>query len=366
MDALRYFIIPLTTASGVAGFLLGGPYVWLGFLTFPLLLALDVALPDDLEPRKPGIGGMADLALHLQLPLLITLFAAFAYSVKSGINPIVGADTSPMQLAGSIFSLVWLSAVPTLPVAHELMHRRHWLPRFLSKLLGTFYGDPNRDIAHVITHHIHLDTAKDSDTPRRGQTIYSFVFQATVGAYRDTWEMEREILIRRGFSPWNWRNRMWLQAGLLLAVPLAVGLGGGIAAGLVTVAVMAITKLVLEGFNYFQHYGLIRVEGAPVEFHHAWNHLGAIARPLGAEITNHINHHLDGHTPFYALKPEPNAPRMPSLFLCFVAGLFPPVWTRFIAQPRLKAWDLRFASPEERKLAAEANRRAGWPQWAAD
>ena len=30
---------------------------------------------------------------------------------------------------------------------------------------------------------------------------------------------------------------------------------------------------------------------------------------------------------------------MPSLFLCFATGLIPPVWFRYIAQPRLKDWD---------------------------
>jgi len=34
--------------------------------------------------------------------------------------------------------------------------------------------------------------------------------------------------------------------------------------------------------------------------------------------------------------------------------------------PRLKNWDLNFASPAERVLAREANRRAGWPDWLAE
>lgn len=127
---------------------------------------------------------------------------------------------------------------------------------------------------------------------------------------------------------------------------------------------MFFAKMFVEGFNYFQHYGLLRVEGVPIAKHHAWNHLGMIVRPIGVEITNHINHHLDGHIPFYELQPEPKAPQMPSLFLCFLCGLVPPVWHRFIAQPRLKDWDLHFASPSERKLAMAANAQAGWPAWA--
>ncbi len=362
MDSLRYFIIPATTAVGVLGFLLGGQYVWLGIGTFAVLLVFDVLLPRDIKPRQ-AIAVVVDSALYLQLPLLIGLYAAFAYSVAVGANGIVGAPGATSQLVGSLLSLVWLSAVPTLPVAHELMHRRHPFPRFVAKLLSTFYGDTNRDIAHVMTHHIHLDTALDSDTPRRGQTIYSFMLQATAGAYRDTWETEAQTLRRQGFSPWNWRNHLWMQLALQSAVPLLVGAFAGVAAGVTTLAAMFLSKMLLEAFNYFQHYGLLRVEGAAIEKHHAWNHLGMIARPLGAEITNHINHHLNGDTPFYALKPEPDAPQMPSLFLCFLAGIIPPLWFKFIAKPRLEDWDKRFASPQERELARQANTEAGWPQW---
>lgn len=197
----------------------------------------------------------------------------------------------------------------------------------------------------------------------RGETIYSFAFRATWGAYKDAAEGEAERLRRQGHSVWHWGNRMYQQVGLLALVPLASYLFGGVGAMLLALGALFFSKLLLEGFNYFQHYGLVRVEGSSIQRHHAWNHLGAIARPLGVEITNHINHHIDGYTRFYDLKPEPQMPQMPSLFLCFALGLIPPLWFRFIAKPRLKDWDERFASPAEKKLAMEANAGAGWPQW---
>ena len=54
---------------------------------------------------------------------------------------------------------------------------------------------------------------------------------------------------------------------------------------------------------------------------------------------------------------------MPSLFLCFMTGLIPPVWFKFIAKPALKEWDNKYASPAEQKLARDANAKAGWEQW---
>lgn len=362
MDTLRYYLVPLTTLVGVIGFGLGGGYVWLGLATFPVLLVLDIVLPPDLAPRQIAMPALADLPLYLHAVLMVALYGTFLYAVTSGSNVLSGTGAG-WQIAGSVLSITWLSAVPTLPVTHELMHRRHWFPRRVAQFLGAFHGDPNRDISHVMTHHLFLDTEHDADTPRRGEILYAFVYRATRGSYVDAVRSEAVALRRHGLSPWNWRNRSYQQVVLLLALPAACWVLGGIMAMVVCALSMIASKALIEAFNYFQHYGLVRVDGAPVLKHHAWNHLGRIVRPLGLEITNHINHHLDGHTKFYALRPEPDAPQMPSLFLCLFLGLIPPLWFRLVAKPRLKAWDRDFASPAERRLAMAANARAGWPQW---
>jgi hypothetical protein len=344
----------------VVGFYYGGGWVWLGAATFPVLLVLDVVLPNDYSVRKVN-PFWADLTQYLQLPLMVALYGFLIVSVREGRVDLA----EPLHLLGTAISLIWLSAVPTLPVAHELLHRRHWLPRRMAQLLCTFFGDPNRDIAHVNTHHLHLDTPLDSDTPYRGQTVYSFVISATVGSVKDAMKIESETLRRQGKSPWHLSNKTYQYVLLLLALPVVVGYLGGPALGVVTAVSMALCKLFLEGLNYFQHYGLVREVGKPICLHHTWNHLGMIVRPVGCEITNHINHHLDGYTRFYDLRPEKDAPQMPSLFVCFLLGLVPPLWHNLVAKPRLKDWDLRYATPDEQKLAMEANKKAGWPLWAA-
>lgn len=334
--------------------------MWAGAETFPVLMVFDLVLPADHAPRRIVSPILVDLPLYLHLPMMLLLYAAFAVSVLSGGNPLSGAEGTVWQLLGSIASIAWLSSVPTLPVSHEFWHRRHWLPRFIAKVLDTFYGDPTRATAHIITHHIHLDTPADTDTPYRGQNVYSFVWQAGSSAYLDAFRAEREMLQKRGLSPWNWRNGTYFAILLFLSVPLTMGLVAGPLAALVALVSMMIARFLVEIFNYTQHYGLIRIEGGPVELRHAWNHLGMIVRPLGVEITNHINHHLDSYTQFYRLQPEKDAPQMPSIFVCFLFALVPPLWNRFIARPRLQDWDRRFASPAELELAVAANARAGW------
>ena len=56
-------------------------------------------------------------------------------------------------------------------------------------------------------------------------------------------------------------------------------------------------------------------------------------------------------------------PQMPSIFLC---GLIPPLWFKYIAKPKLKEWDLNYATASEKELARAANKEAGWPDWLAD
>jgi toluene methyl-monooxygenase len=362
MDYLRYYLVPLTTFCGALGFILGGGWVWLGAATFPVLLVLDILLPRDFAPRKISNRALADVPLYLHVGLMVTMYVAFVLSIAIGTNPIAGPD-AVSQIAGSMLSLIWLSAVPTVPVSHELLHRRHWFPRRAAQLLNSFFGDPNRDIGHIRTHHIHLDTHGDSDTPVRGETMYAFALRATIGSYRDAFRSECDRLHRTRRSSWHWSNRTYQQIGLLAVQPALAYVFAGVGAALVYAAVLVCTKFLLEGFNYFQHYGLVRVEGGPVNKHHAWNHMGVISRALGLEITNHINHHMDSYTRYYDLQPEPDAPQMPSLFLCFALSLVPPLWFRMIIMPLLRDWDERYASPQERELARAENAHAGWPQW---
>jgi len=363
-DYLRYYIVTLTALTGVAGFYLGGNWVWLGIGTFPVLMFFDVVLPPDTKPRNIKNPLLADIPLYLHVPLMFLMYGFFAFDVASA-KAVYAVDGSVLwgQAIGSLLSLAWISAVPTLPISHELMHRPHWFPRLCNKILNVFYMDTNRDTGHLITHHIYLDTPLDADTPARGQKIYPFLIQATKGAYVDSIKAEAEGMVKRGLSPWNWRNKTYLQVITLAGLPLIVGYFGGALAGIITVITMFLAKMIVEGFNYLQHYGLVRVVGSKVQLHHAWNHLGAIVRPLGVEITNHINHHREGATLFHELRPEPEGAQMPSIFICFIAALFPSVWFKYIAMPRLEAWDKKLTSEEEKKLAMEANRKAGWPLW---
>jgi p-cymene methyl-monooxygenase len=357
MDVFRYYLGFICQLIGIGGIVVGGPWAWAGVAQLPIFAALDPLLGDDLRERKaPRNEALMDIPLVLCAVFGPITLAVLAWKVGQG-------GLGAFELLGMIASGAWLALVPVVPAAHELYHKRSpW-----KYALGTYtqfpYMDCTRSAAHMMSHHIHVGTPKDADTPIRGENMYSFILRTIPENYRELYNLEKEALAKRGLSVWAWQGRFTKAIVAYLAflgVLLVVGGPAGLAAGF---AATLIARLWVEAFNYLQHVGLIRVPGEPIEPRHVWNHLGTVTRVAAFEITNHCDHHQDAYVPYYKMRPDEDGPRMPNAFLCFLAAVFPPLWKRSILWPRLKDWDLHHASPAERALAREANRKAGWPDW---
>lgn len=364
MDNLRYYFANLLTATGIAGFLLGGGYVWLGAATILVVLFGDLLLGPDERPRRAEPSALTDIPLYLHVLLTVGLYLAMAWRLGQGL-PTHNAAGLVALLAGATLSLGWLSAIPNVPVAHELGHRHEALPQFLADLLAVFFGDPSRWVSHNLGHHIKVSTADDTDTPRRGESVYRFVWRASRGALHEALAAERTRLERSDRGRWSLHHRLLRGMVMMVVIALPVAALGGTGALALAVAGVVMAKVITEGLNYLQHYGLIRIPGSPVEDRHAWNHLWTATRAVAVEITTHSQHHQDSDVTFTRLEPRTAAPQMPGAALCFILAFIPPLWERYIAKPRLRDWDLRHASSAEQALAREANRRAGWPDWLA-
>jgi alkane 1-monooxygenase len=219
------------------------------------------------------------------------------------------------------------------------------------------------DLYHVHGHHPLVGTLDDSDTPRRGQTVYGFVYSSLFHGTLVAYGIEKARLAKLGHGPLWWRGRVF-QALVSVAVWVSIFCYlAGPMGSVYLVATVAVTFLVLGGFNYTQHYGIVRVPGSPILPHHSWNHLNTFSRAITFEISNHSEHHLDPDKFYELLKTYPEAPQMPSMVLCFLASFVPPVWEKKIAKPLLQHWDTHYANPAEQRLAMAENARAGWPQW---
>jgi toluene methyl-monooxygenase len=78
MDYLRYYLNCLLPLAAIAGFVLGGHWVWLGIGTLPLLILADALSPQDYAPRRIANGALADVVIYVQMLLVLGTFVAFA------------------------------------------------------------------------------------------------------------------------------------------------------------------------------------------------------------------------------------------------------------------------------------------------
>ncbi|MDB5987888.1 MAG: monooxygenase [Nevskia sp.] len=355
-DYLKYWTPVLVLATAFAGIILGGDWVWLGILTFPTLAVLDSMFPRDYGVRKMTNARLANIPIWLCAVGPVALYVAFAWRISH-------EDLTGWQIFGGILSVAWMGVIPLIPAAHELYHMRGALPRTVGRYSHLCILDCTRDIGHVVGHHIDVATPDDGDTAARGVSLYAFTPKAVIESTKYALNMEARALRKKGLSPWNFRHRAYraILAQILFQTLLFVV--GGWKAVVFALCAMTISRFWVESFNYFQHYGVIRVKGAPIGRRHLWNHLGWFSRTVAFEITNHADHHLNSYQVYYKLVPHKEAIPMPSVFVCFLSALFPPLWHEAIIKPALKRWDLEFATAEERVLAAKQNEAAGWPDW---
>lgn len=359
MDYLKYWTPVGVVGLAFLGFFLGGDWVWLGIVTFPALAVLDSVFPRDYGVRKMNNRTLANIPIWLCCVGPVMLYFAFAWRLSV-------EELSGWQMVGGVLSVAWMGVIPLVPAAHELYHMRNPIARTVGRYGHLCIFDCTRDIGHVVGHHIDVATPEDGDTAVRGTNLYKFTGNAVIESTLYALNMEAAALRKKGLSPWHISHRVW-RALLALVIfhSLLFLVGGWVAVGC-GLAAQLVSRFWVESFNYFQHYGVIRVKGAPIGRRHLWNHLGWFSRTCGFEITNHADHHLNSYQVYYKLVPHKEAIPMPSVFVCFLAALIPPLWHETIAKPALKRWDAEFATAEERAIAAEQNRKAGWPDWQND
>lgn len=357
MDYLRYYIPVMVQFSAIAGFWVGGEGIWVGIISLPLFGLVDSVLPNDMRPRRVYNKGLADIPVWLCSLLTPILYLVAAAWVQRS------PDISTTQYMGAVLSLAWMSVIPLVPATHELYHQRGAFRRFVGRYCQVSYFDCTREIAHVVGHHIHVASVRDGDTAKRGTSLYKFTVNAVLVSTKESLRTECDSLEKQGFGRWSIRHRLWKAILAQVIFQSAIFLIGGWRANVVALAGMIGARFWVESFNYFQHYGLIRLEGAPIARRHVWNHLKPLSRIMGFEITNHADHHTNSYAAYHELVPDRQWIAMPSVFVCFFTALIPPIWHEMIIKPALKRWDNEMATPEERRLARAQNEAAGWPDW---
>lgn len=357
LDYFKYLLSPALLAVHIWGMWQGGSTTWLGLALLLSVLAVDMLLPLDFSQRDQRAAWLYDTQVTVTLAGGFTQVLCFAWLVGTGHFATTGS------FAGAFLGTTLFGFVVAAPAVHELMHRKSPLMHLLGRAGLWLIYDPWREITHVVTHHLKVATPDDPDTARRGEAIYPYLVRSFGGQFKDALHLEREMWTKRGRAWWHPMNH-WVGAALGLAAFTAVlQQVGGWSGALWAIATMLLgPRLLLEFFNYVNHYGLVTDTPGVFQRRHTWNHLTPFVRILALEITNHAGHHEDPYKPFYRLQPDRDGPKQPHFLLCVASALVPPLWFAII-KPRLRDWDERFASPRERELARRANRDAGWEDW---
>ena len=233
--------------------------------------------------------------------------------------------------------------------AHELMHQRTKLERWLGDLLMASVLYSHFRSEHLLVHHIHVGTPKDPVSARYNEGFHRFFLrvlrQSPVSAFR----AEKAMLARKGL-PWHHPSnpfwRYWaLQAGMLA---LALILGGW--EGLMWLIVQAFFAIsFLELTNYVEHYGLTRkhLENGRYEHvqpHHSWNASHRVTNWLLINLQRHSDHHYKPSRRFPLLQTytDAEAPQLPFGYpVMTLMALVPPLW-RARMNPRVRAWRARY------------------------
>jgi len=372
---LKYFIFHAVGLFTIASILAGGTYVVAGVLLVIAFYILgDLLLGDDTSTPKFEHPMILTVQLWLSLPLLTMVMFTMVWSVSPGdplgygalITQLSGYDVLAAREAIPTIGYVLMFVLSGLLIAimgtatgHELTHRT-WDP--VSMLIGrwllAYSFDTAFSVEHVYGHHRYVSTINDPATAPRGRNVYSHIITSGIKSNIGAWTLEKERLARRGLPVFSHHNNVLRGQLMTLALLVAAWfMGGWVAVGFFTACGLW-GKAVLEIVNYMEHYGMVRNPETPVQPRHSWNTNKRITSWSMFNLSRHSHHHAQGEVPFHELQPYPDAPMMIGGYLTTVAvALIPPLWFRLMA-PKVADWDKRYATAEERVLAAEADARA--------
>ena len=326
---------------------LGGPW----FLLIPLAAwwlmgALDLMIglySENADPLTPDRDlGLYRLVTLIWAPVQIVMIFALIWYVENA------AALRGGEKAGLFFAVGVLTGTVGITYAHELMHQRNRLERWLADILLASVLYSHFRSEHLLVHHRHVGTPADAVTARYNEGFHRFfprvLRQSAVSAFR----AEAKMLARKALPWWHRSNPYWRYAMLQgLCLLAAFGLGGWTGVGLFALqAFVAIWQL--ELVNYIEHYGLTRKylgdgKYERVHPHHSWNASHRVSNWLLINLQRHSDHHVkpDRRYPLLQTYEDEVAPQLPHGYsLMTIAALIPPVW-KHVMNPRVKAWRAR-------------------------
>jgi alkane 1-monooxygenase len=282
-------------------------------LVWALSLAA-IAVADEMLPRVAG-GLRSDAAPMVWLADVVALLqiANFALFVRRVSAWGISADAAIAVLlvgVGSAFS--------SMISAHELIHRRSWIVRWLGRvLLWTVLYD-HFFTEHLRGHHRTVGTAQDVLTARRGETFVRYFARSWPGEIRSAWRIAVNRSASRSAIFALAANEVAHGVAGELALLTVIGLYGGPAAIALVVAQAMLAHVLVGAVNYFEHWGILRT-GGKAGAADAWDSIAPLSHYALLGLSFHADHHIRASRPFDRLELHAESPKLPHGYFAMVA-----------------------------------------------
>ncbi len=227
-----------------------------------------------------------------------------------------------------------------ITTAHELIHRSNIKMRGIgiTLLILCLYG--HFRIEHIYGHHKYFATQNDPATARKGENFYIFLVRCVIMSLISSWNIEKNLLIKKNLSPYSFRNRIFhyflLELLLLIISFLIAGTNG-----IIFILIHSIVSItLLELVDYIQHYGLKRKKTdnkyEAYGEQHSWNSRHTLANWSTFNLGLHAEHHLLSKKHYPLLSQQKKLKEMPVNYpLMIIMALLPPIWFK-VMNPKLK------------------------------
>ncbi|PWE50132.1 alkane 1-monooxygenase [Thioclava sp. NG1] len=253
------------------------------------------------------------------------------------------------EIVALMFGVGVISGTIGIVYAHELLHQKSRLERWLGDLLLATVLYSHFRTEHLLVHHLWVGTPRDAVSARYNEGFHRFFWRVIFECPRSAWKAEKLKLSRAGRPVWHRSNPFWRYGALqVLALVVAALLGGWMGLGLFLLqALFAVWQLELT--NYVEHYGLTRQYKGEGRYEHvlprhSWNADHTASNWLLINLQRHSDHHYkpDRRFPLLQTYDAEEAPQLPFGYPGMTAlAMIPPLWRRRM-NPRVRAWRRKY------------------------
>lgn len=346
--AAPFWLSLLTIPLVLLGAVFGGFWVFaLPLYTWGLFSFLDSFAGLNEDNADPNT---SDDALYWYRLITIIWFPVQIVLVFGTLAYVSGADhLTVFEKIVLFFGIGVISGTIGIVYAHELMHQKNRLERWMGDLLMTsvLYGHFRSE--HLLVHHRYVATPKDPVTARYNEGFHQFYPRVLKQCFNSALRAEAAMLARKNRPSYDLSNPFWLYALLQLGfLVLAYLVGGWI--GLALFVHQALTAIwQLELVNYIEHYGLTRRHLGEGKYEHvlpqhSWNSNHRASNWLLINLQRHSDHHYkpDRRFPLLQAHGEDDAPQLPYGYpVMTTLAMIPPMWRR-VMNPKVRDWRRKY------------------------